>query len=142
MPSQSLSCTFFCSGLILSSLCTCQQEHGDTLMIEAALQGQSEIVEQLVRAGANVDSTCSKVMYCTGKRSPSHDVCLFVSMNACTVCVCLHLCMYSLYGYSYCMYEVTRVVCMRVVCGGMPWCFSHCVSLSLSLSRMLVCISK
>jgi hypothetical protein len=71
MPSQSLSCTFFCSGLILSSLCTCQQERGVTLMIEAALQGQSETVEQLVCAGANVDSTCSKVMYCTGKMSPS-----------------------------------------------------------------------
>ena len=68
IPSQSLSCTFFCSGLILSPLCTCQQESGDTLMIEAALQGQSEIVEQLIRAGANVDST-RKVMYYTGKRS-------------------------------------------------------------------------
>ena len=76
---------FFCSGLILSPLYTCQQEYGDTLMIEAAFQGQSEIVEQLVRAGANVDSTC-KVMYYTGKRSQ-----LFYLRCRYTYFVCMQL---------------------------------------------------
>ena len=64
----------------------------------------------------------------------------------------MSLCVRNLYGCPYCMYAVRYgcarvfeyaycmnvcmcvciniVVCMWVVYGGMPWCYSHCVCLS------------